>query len=412
MKTIIILGDGMSDHPVKALNGKTPLMVANKPHIDKIAKEGRTGRFVSVPEGQSNGSAVANLSVLGYDPAVCFQGRGVLEAASMQVDLGPTDVAMRCNLLCVNEDGTIKNHSAGHISNEEAEVLIADLEKELGGGQGANPVRFHSGVSYRHLIVLDGSWASAKVNCAPPHDHVGEQANGLYPTPASAEGNETAAVLVELHKKAAEILKKHPINLRRMEKGLDPANSIWTWSPGNRPQMDTIGNLYGKTGAVISAVDLVQGLGVLAGMEKIVVEGATGLHDTNYEGKAAATLEAIERHDVVYVHVEATDEAGHAKDLDLKIKCIEYLDARLVKHILDGVEKMPFDVTVAILPDHPTPVETGAHASDPVPVAIWKPGVTADTTICYDEDEVQKGGLSLLEGNHFFKMALGLEELP
>ena len=406
MKSIIILGDGMSDHPVAALNGKTPLMVAKKPHIDHIAKMGKTGRFATIPEGMSNGSAVANLSVLGYDPRVCFKGRGVLEAASMQVKLGPADVAMRCNLLTLDGDGKIKNHSAGHISNEEAHVIISDLQKTLGEDSGSTPLRFHPGVSYRHLLVLDGSWASPDLECAPPHDFVGGDANSLYPKATSEGAETTARKLVELHDAARELLKKHPVNLKRIANGKDPANAIWTWSPGTKPEMETIQSIYGKTGAVISAVDLVQGLGVLAGMEKIMVEGATGLYDTNYEGKAQAALDAIERHDVVYVHVEATDEAGHEKDLDLKIKCIEYLDNRLVRPILDGIRKKGLEVTVSVLPDHPTPVETGAHASDPVPFAVWNPREQGDAVERYDEESVKAGAYGLVKGTTFFKLAI------
>ncbi len=410
MKTIIILGDGMSDHPVKALGGKTPLMVANKPNIDKIAANGQTGRFVSIPKGMSNGSAVANLSVLGYDPSVCFQGRGVLEAASMGVDLKDGDVALRCNLICINKDGTIKNHSAGHISNEEAATLIKDLDSALGGSKGKYPVKLYPGVSYRHLMILEGGWANPSVECFPPHDYVGVKADTLYPKANIFEAKESASFLEELHKKAAEILKNHPVNIKRINRGLDPANSIWLWSPGVRPAMETMKSLYGINGAVISAVDLIQGLGVLAGMKKITVEGATGLFDTNYEGKAAAALDAIKKHDLVYVHVEATDEAGHAKDLELKIKCIEYLDSRIVKPVLEGIKNMNEPVSIAVLPDHPTPVETGAHASDPVPVAIWRPDLKPDSTGCYDENEVQTGALGLMHKNEFLLTALGLNK--
>ncbi|MBN2527340.1 MAG: cofactor-independent phosphoglycerate mutase [Deltaproteobacteria bacterium] len=400
----------MSDHPVAALDGKTPLMVADKPNIDHIAKMGKTGLFATIPEGMSNGSAVANLSVLGYDPRVCFRGRGVLEAASMRIALKPADVAMRCNLLTLDAEGRIKNHSAGHISNEEAHVIISDLQKQLGQEMGPTPLKFYPGVSYRHLLVLDESWANPNVACAPPHDFVGADAVGLYPKANSPAAKTTAAKLVELHERSREILNNHPVNLARVAKGKDPANSIWTWSPGTRPQMATLQEKFNKTGAVISAVDLVQGLGVLAGMEKIIVDGATGLHDTNYEGKAAAALKAIQRHDVVYVHVEATDEAGHEKDLALKIKCIEYLDKRLVGPILDGVKKLGLDVTISILPDHPTPVEKGAHASDPVPFAIWNPFEAGDEVARYDEQSVRKGALGLLSGDAFFRLAINMKQ--
>lgn len=408
MKAVIILGDGMSDHPVAALDGKTPLMVAKKPHIDRIARKGVCGRFVTIPEGMPNGSAVANLSVLGYDPRVCFAGRGVLEAASMGVDLGPDEVAMRCNLLCINDDGTIRNHSAGHISTEESHQLIADLDRELGGGRGDRPVKFHAGVSFRHVLSLPGDWASADFDCAPPHDHVGEREVDLMPTALNKGARGTVERMIQVHRDARELLEAHPVNRARREAGKDPANAMWVWSPGKRPTMKTLEQLYGKTGAVISAVDLVQGLGVYAGMEKIIVPGATGLYDTNYEGKAAAALDAIEKHDVVYVHVEATDEAGHERNLELKIRCIEYLDDRITRPILEGLETQGIEATVAVLPDHPTPVETGAHASDPVPVAIWTPGVEADGVERYDEEAVKGGGLGLLEGDRFFRMVLGV----
>ena len=406
MKAIIVLGDGMADHPVRALEGKTPLMVAKKPHIDEVAKRGVSGLFATIPEGQPNGSAVANLSVLGYDPAVTFSGRGTLEAASMGVELGPSDVAMRCNLLTIDEAGKIKNHSAGHISTEEGTELIHALDEALGGGEGDRPAKFHAGVSFRHLLVLPGDWASARFDCAPPHDHVGEAETDLMPTALVPEADDTVKRIIEIHRAAREILTDHPVNKKRVAAGKDPANSMWVWSPGMRPKMKTLKELFGVSGAVISAVDLVQGLGIYAGMEKIVVEGATGLYDTNYEGKAAAALEAIERHDLVYVHVEATDEAGHARDLDLKVKCIEYLDDRIVRPIMEGLKAKGMDATLAVLPDHPTPVETGRHASDPVPVSIWRPGAQSDAVTAYDEESVKPGSLGLLTGDSFIKKVL------
>jgi len=408
MKSIVILGDGMSDHPVRDLDGKTPLMVANKPHIDMIAKQGVTGNLITIPDGQPSGSAVANLSVLGYDPSVCFGGRGVLEAASMQVELGAEDVAMRCNLLCIDNEGKIKNHSAGHISTQESSELIKALEQELGGGRGARPAQFHLGVSFRHLLVLPGAWASDNFKSYPPHDYVGGGETDLLPQALHSDADETVDRLIEIHKAAREILVNHPINKKRILQGKDPANSIWVWSPGKRPKMKTLHQLYGKTSAVISAVDLIQGLGIYAGMDQILVEGATGLYDTNYEGKAAAALDAIEQHDFVYVHVEATDEAGHEKNLKLKIQCIEYLDNRLVRPILEGLATRNIEATVAILPDHPTPVETGAHADDPVPVAIWTPGQKADDVQAYDEVQVKSGNLGLLKGDQFIRRVMGV----
>jgi 2,3-bisphosphoglycerate-independent phosphoglycerate mutase len=417
VKRIIILGDGMSDLPVERLGGKTPLMVARKPHIDRIAREGRVGRLRTVGETGPSDSAVANLAVLGYDASVSKEGRAVLEAASMGVDIRPGDVALRCNLVCLEgpaHDLRIRNHSAGHITSPEAAEIINRLDQELGGGRGPVPVKFYPGVSYRHLLVLPGGWASSALECAPPHDNVGRPAEELLPRPLpglpepeAERAALTAERLVELHRRAAEILADHPVNAARRAKGLDEANSIWTWSPGRRPSMPTLEERFGVKGAVISAVDLIMGLGVYAGLDVIRVPGATGLHDTNYEGKAQACLDALEDHDFVYVHVEATDEAGHARDLDLKIRCIEYLDERLVRPILEGLEARGVEAAVAVLPDHPTPVETGQHGRDPVPVAIRWPGETPDDVQGYDEVQAMNGSLGLMEGDQFIKRMLG-----
>jgi 2,3-bisphosphoglycerate-independent phosphoglycerate mutase len=407
MKAVVIIGDGMSDLPVAALGGKTPLMAAAKPHIDEIARRGVTGLFATVPDGLPNGSDVANLSVLGYDPRACLQGRGVLEAASMGVDLGPDDVAMRCNLLTIDDQGRIKNHSAGHIPTEEAAAIIRDLDRELGGGRGDRPARFHPGVSYRHLLVLPGGWASAEFDCSPPHDFVGGREEDLMPRARNEAAQATVERIHDIHRKAKAILAGHPVNAARRTAGKDPANSMWVWSPGHRPRMEPLTRRFGITGAVISAVDLIRGIGVYAGLERIDVPGATGLADTNYEGKAAAALDALGRHDFVYVHVEATDEAGHARDLALKIRCIEMLDRRLVRPILEGIRARGLEAAVAVLPDHPTPVETGAHASDPVPVALWRPGEKADSVQGYDEEQVKRGSLGLLRGDAFIRRVLG-----
>jgi len=426
MKSIIIIGDGMSDRPQERLGGKTPLMAAHKPHIDSLAREGCMGLARTIGATGPADSAVANLAVLGYDAAKVSQGRAVLEAASMGVEIRPGDVAFRCNLIALTGDPanpTIKNHSAGHISNEEAAELIAAVDAELGCARGERPAKFHPGVSYRHLLVLPGGWASPRVECAPPHDHLDEFVAGLMPKPIliAAEAPDAAVAddgaaratvdrLNDLYLRARPMLEAHPVNVRRRAAGKDPANSLWFWSPGRRPSMPTLQERFGIKGAVISAVDLVMGLGVYAGMELIRVPGATGLHDTNYEGKAEAALRALENHDFVYVHVEATDEASHARDLDLKIRCIEYLDERLVRPILEGVatlERQRTEVAVAILPDHPTPVETGQHGRDPVPVAIRRPGVEPDGTVRYDEEQAAQGALGLLEGETFIRIALG-----
>jgi 2,3-bisphosphoglycerate-independent phosphoglycerate mutase len=407
VKSIIVIGDGMSDRPIDRLGGKTPLQVARKPHIDRIAREGRTGLLRTVGETGPADSAVANMAVLGYDPAASSQGRAVLEAASMGVELRPEDVALRCNVITLEGPGgdrRIKNHSAGHISSEEAAELIRALDAELGGGRGPDPVAFYPGVSYRHLLVLRGGWATPAVECAPPHDNVGGRVADLLPRPLEPSGALTARRLIELYERALPILENHPVNAARRAAGKDEANAIWTWSPGRRQPLPSLKELYGVRGAVISAVDLIMGLGVCVGMDLIRVPGATGLSDTNYEGKAQACLDALADHDLVYVHVEATDEAGHARDLDLKIHCIEYLDQRLVRPVLEGLEARGIKAAIAVLPDHPTPVATGQHGRDPVPVAILRPGDAPDATERYDEAEAARGSLRMLTGPQFMRL--------
>jgi 2,3-bisphosphoglycerate-independent phosphoglycerate mutase len=407
VKSVIVIGDGMSDRPVEQLGRKTPLQVARKPHIDRIAREGRTGLLRTVGETGPADSAVANLAVLGYDPAASAQGRAVLEAASMGVELRPDDVAVRCNLVCLEGppgDRRIRNHSAGHISNDEAAELIGALDAELGGGRGERPVHFFPGVSYRHLLVLRGGWASPAVECAPPHDNVGGRVADLLPRALDAGAAPTARRLVELYERALPVLARHPVNEARRAAGKDEANAIWTWSPGRRQPLQSLKERYGVRGAVISAVDLIMGLGVCVGMDLVKVPGATGLADTNYEGKAEAALDALADHDLVYVHVEATDEAGHARDLDLKIRCIEYLDQRLVRVILEGLEARGIRAAVAVLPDHPTPVATGQHGRDPVPVAILRPGEAPDATRRYDEAEAARGSLGMMTGLQFMRL--------
>jgi 2,3-bisphosphoglycerate-independent phosphoglycerate mutase len=401
MKHIIILGDGMSDRPVARLGGKTPLMAASKPAIDRIAREGRCGSFITVEPDMPPGSEVANLTVLGYDPKTCYQGRGVLEAASLGIAIKENDVAMRCNVICV-EGGRIKNHSAGHISTEEATELIANIQAKL----GSNIVHFYPGISYRHLLVL--SQGSSDFECFPPHDHVGQPIADLMVKPRIPGAEPTAQLLNDLILRSHEILTSHPVNQKRKAAGKDLANYIWPWSPGRKPLMKTLKELYGVSGAVISAVDLINGTGVYAGLDVIPVPGATGLWDTNYEGKADATVDALKDHDFVYCHVEATDEAGHSKDLELKVKTIEFLDQRLVARIMKQLEAKGIEAVVAVLPDHATPVEQGNHTKDQVPVAIFDPRQKADGVRVYDEESVKTGSLGLMHGNEFIKRVLGM----
>jgi 2,3-bisphosphoglycerate-independent phosphoglycerate mutase len=400
VKYIVFLGDGMADFPIPELGNRTPLQVAKKPAIDRIARTGRCGQLVTVPEDMPPGSEVANLTVLGYDPRECYQGRGVIEAASMGVALGDTDVAMRCNLLCI-KDGRIKNHSAGHISTDEARVLIEAVNRELGNEN----VRFHPGISYRHLLVL--KHGSADLEFAPPHDHVGEKVEELMVRPKSEAARSTAELLNSMIRRSWEFLSGHGVNVTRTLAGKDPANSIWFWSAGRKPKMKTYREMFALSGAVISAVDLIRGLGVYAGLDLIDVPGATGLIDTNYEGKADACLRALADHDFVYAHVEATDEAGHSRDVKQKILGIEYLDSRLVARVMAGLDEKGIAARVAVLPDHLTPVAKGNHVHGPVPVAIAGPGIGPDRVERYDEDAVRAGELGVLRGSRFIELLLG-----
>jgi len=397
MKHIIFLIDGAADHPVKELDGKTPLMVANKPNIDMLARKGRCGMLETVPKGVSTDSAIANLSILGYDLDKCYQGRAVLEAANMGVELEEGDVALRCNLITV-EDNKIKDYSAGHISDEEAAELIRAVEQSLGNDK----IKFYAGVSYRHLLVLKSDGFSTDIECYPPHDHPGEQVSRLMVKAKSEQGEKTAALLNKLILNSNSILEKHPVNVKRIKEGKNPANMIWTWSPGKKPKMKTFQELFGVNGAVISAVDLINGLGIYAGFDVIRVKGATGLWDTNYEGKADACIKALEDHDLVYVHVEGIDEASHEGDLKLKIKTIEDFDKRLVGRVLENIK----DVCIAVLPDHLTPVEHKTHIDGPVPFLIYKPGKKGDGVKRFDEESCKNGSYGILKGNEFMKALL------
>ena len=400
MKYIIVLGDGMADEPLANFGGKTPLQLANTPEMDRLAKYGRSGQLVTVPDRMHPGSEIANMSVLGYDVERVFEGRGTLEAASMGVRLMEGDLAMRCNLICINGEN-IKNHSSGHISNEESHKLIDFLNDKL----GSDNVTFYKGVSYRHLLVVKGG--KKQLACTPPHDVPGKPWHDYLVKASAYEAEETAALLNDLILKSMELLPLHPVNQKRKSAGKDMANSIWPWSPGYKPKMPTLEEMYGiRRSAVISAVDLIQGIGVYAGMDVIHVEGATGLYNTNYEGKARATIDALTDHDLVYLHIEASDEAGHEGDVELKTKTIEYLDRRVVKCLVEETAKMKEPVAIAILPDHPTPCTTTVHTREPVPFLIYKPGDTPDKVEVYDEFSVKKGSYGMLHGADFIKALL------
>lgn len=404
MKTLIILGDGMADEPIDELGGKTPLQYADTPFMDALARLGTTGRLKTVADGFHPGSEVANMAVLGYDLPTVYEGRGVLEAASMGVDLKPDELAMRCNLVCIEGD-LLKNHSAGHIRTEEADLLIRSLNRAL----GSDRIRFYTGVSYRHLLVVKGG--DKRLVCIPPHDIPLHPFRPNMVRAEVPEAEETAALLNQLIMQSQEVLKDHPVNLRRIQEGHDAANSIWPWSPGVRPAMQTLKLMYGiQKSSVISAVDLIRGIGVYAGMKVIHVEGATGLYDTNYEGKADAALEALKTDDLVYLHVEASDEAGHEGDVRLKIQTIEDLDHRIVGPIFQALQTWKEPVAIAVLPDHPTPCSIRTHTNVPVPFLIYRPGDEPDPVMTFDEFSVENGKYGLLEKDEFIRQLIKSEK--
>ena len=418
MKHIIILGDGMADHQVERLGGKTLLQYARPEYMNRLAKAGRTGRLITVPEGFPPGSEVANTAILGYDLNQVYEGRGPLEAASIGYEMQPDDLALRCNIITL-EDGKIITHNGGNLQTEDARVLIdylnEHLAKPVNEELGCERVKFVPGIQYRHLLIIKGG--NKHIECAPPHDHPNEEWRPLLVTPeAGLVGSDivaaqsTATLINDLIIRSQALLAQHPYNQAKAAKGERQANSIWPWSGGYRPSMQTLMQQYPqvKTGAVISAVDLIQGIGKYAGLRIIKVPGATGLADTNYEGKAQAAIDALQTDDFVFVHVEATDEAGHDGDLELKLKAIDYLDQRLIKPIFEATEKMDEPVCIAILPDHPTPVEQRIHVNEPVPFLIYHKGIEPDAVEHYDEESCVTGGYGLLKLNEFMQTFMSL----
>lgn len=402
MKHIIILGDGMADHPIQRLGGLTPLQYADTPYMDRIAREGKTGRLVTIPDGFQPGSEVANTAILGYDLQQVYEGRGPLEAASIGYDMRPDDLALRCNIITLG-DGKIRFHHGGHLTTEEGDRLIQYLNSELGN----DSVHFITGIQYRHLLVIHGG--SKHIVCAPPHDHPNEAWEPLLVKPepdAPVEPGrmtaaETAALINELILRSQQLLSAHPFNRQRTPSA--QANSIWPWSGGYRPSMQTLPQRYPqiKHGSVVSAVDLIRGIGHYAGLRRIVVEGATGMANTNYEGKAEAAIRALRDEDFVFLHIEASDEAGHDGDLELKLQTIEYLDRRIVRPVLEAIDTWDEAVSVALLPDHPTPVEIRTHVGEPVPFAIWHKGIEADDVQRFDEVSCMSGSYGLIRLQQF-----------
>lgn len=404
----------MADHPVESLGGKTLLQYADTPYMDMLAKNGRTGRLITIPEGFQPGSEVANTAILGYDLNEVYEGRGPLEAASIGYDMRADDMAMRCNIITL-ADGRIKNHHGGHLTTEQSDILIKYLDRQLGN----EDIKFITGIQYRHLLIIRGG--NKHIVCAPPHDHPEEEWRQLMVRPEHGWENrrdgdrmtaqQTADIINTLILKSQQLLEQHPFNKERAAQQKDAANSIWPWSGGYRPKMDTLQQMYPqiKEGDVISAVDLIRGIGRYAGLNRVTVEGMTGLADTNYENKAQAAIDMLRQHDFVYLHVEASDEAGHDGDLELKLKTIENLDRRIVKPVYEEVSTWTdTPVCIAILPDHPTPVELRVHVAEPVPFIIWHPGITPDGVETYDEVSCVSGSYGLLRLEEFMNKFMEL----
>ena len=396
MKYVFIVLDGAADEPIRALGGKTPLEVADIPNINSLARSGVLGRVKTVPEGFIPSSDVANLALLGYDPEQYYSGRGPLESANLGVALYEGDVAFRCNFI-TESDGTLMDYSAGHINNQEAGVLIRYLDQKLGNSQ----MKFYSGKSYRNLMVYKGGGALGfdKLRCYPPHDILGKKIESHLPY------GENSQIIVELIKESKQLLKGHEINKVRIDLRENPANMIWLWGAGLRPNMEMFQKKFGLTGAVISAVDLINGIGKLIGLHVIHVDGATGYYDTNYKGKGEAALKSLQEVDFVFVHIEAPDEAGHNQDLRMKINCIEKIDRFVVGTILKGLKGNEFRVLIS--PDHPTPVEKRTHTDEPVPFLLYGNGIAKGNFRGYSEAEAQNSSLYFAKGSALMNYFLG-----
>jgi 2,3-bisphosphoglycerate-independent phosphoglycerate mutase len=399
MKYVLVVGDGMADYPVAELGNKTPLQVAYKPNMDYIAAKGKSGLIKTVPDELTPGSDAAICSVLGYDPIKYCTGRGPLEAPSRGIKLSEKDTAYRCNLI-TEKDGAIADYSAGHITTDEASQLIAAIRKVL---EKPNQIEFYPGLDYRHFLILRNFPNPEQIQCTPPHDATGVAVSEVMPKANVPQAEKSAQMLRDLIISSRDILRSHPVNVAREKAGKHPGNLIWFWGGGKKPSMPTLKEKYGVKSAVISAVDLVKGIGNYAGMEIINVEGATGLDNTNYEGKADAALKALQTNDLVFVHVEAPDEAGHCRDYKLKVKTIENLDKRLLGRIIGGLSE-PY--AIAILPDHPTPIKTGTHSRDPVPFSIASPYLKPDGVKKFDEFSAKKGAYGLIENDYLISLLL------
>lgn len=403
MKYIVVLGDGMADRPFPALGGKTPLEVAVKPNMDYIARHGECGMVKTIPLGMPPGSDTANLSVLGYDPRECYTGRSPLEAASLGITLAPEDVSYRCNLVTLSDEAdyaakSMVDYSAGEISTEEARELVEYLSRELFSAPEYADMQLYPGISYRHCLVARGG--SVGTELTPPHDFTGKPVEGRLPTGVAGER------ILELMRRSYDLLKDHPINLRRIEQGLNPANSCWIWGEGTRPSLHPFIEEYGVKGGVVCAVDLIRGIGVCAGLRSIEVEGATGGMVTNYRGKGEAALQLLrEGCDFVYVHIEAPDECGHHGEAQMKVEAIEAIDRDVLGLIMEEMKDEEY--AILLTPDHPTPLELRTHVADPVPFVIYRSGAELTPSAeRYTEAEAEKTGLFLEEGPMLMKRLL------
>lgn len=403
MKYLLIVGDGMADYPVPELGNKTPLQASYKPNMDSIAAKGKSGLIKTVPDELTPGSDAAICSVLGYDPIKYCTGRGPLEAPSRGIKLAENDAAYRCNLI-TEKDGAILDYSSGHITTDEASQLIAAIRKAF---EKPGEIEFFVGLDYRHFLILRNFPNPELIQCIPPHDARGIAVSDVLPKAKSSEAEKPSQLLRDLIEGSRSVLRSHPVNVAREKAGKNPGNLIWPWGGGKKPSMPTLKEKYGIKSAVISAVDLVKGIGTYAGMEIINVEGATGLDNTNYEGKADAALKALKTNDLVFVHVEAPDEAGHCRDYNLKVKTIEDLDKRLLGRILNGISE-PY--AIAILPDHPTPIKTGTHSREPVPFSIASPNLKPDGVQKFDEFSAKKGAFGLIENDFLISLLLNSDK--
>ena len=396
MKYILLLGDGMADEPIEALGGKTPLEYAATPVMDELSEVGEVGLLHTIPEGMKPGSDTANLSVMGYDPAIYYSGRSPLEALSIGVPMKDTDISYRVNIVTLEGDGPfeelrIVDHSSGEIATEDADVLLKAAAEAVGEG----PFSFYTGTSYRHCAIWD---RGEIVDLAQPHDHLGEVI-GQYLPPEPFLG---------MMKKSYEVLKDHPLNKERIRQGKNPANCFWFWGGGTKPRLAPFEDQFGKKGAMISAVDLLKGLAVGTGMKVIEVEGANGGLNTNYEGKAEAAVKAVteDGFDFVYIHVEAPDEMGHQGSCERKVKSIEYLDGRILKYLKEAMDASGEDYRIAVLPDHPTPLRIRTHTADPVPYLIYDSTKELREGHHYNEREAAAGGRDLGAGPNFMRYFL------